>query len=307
MAAKTTIVTMYFNIKNLPDATESVRPKSFYMEKGRPTLTLNYPMIIFCDDTCYEDIKAIRGDRPTHYIVKSLLDYDFYRDNFPIVRKNREGNPKYVGNRVTASYCILTVMKLYSIYMAKQVSPFESTHYAWVDFGGSHILRNFEEYAPKMLDAPHPKISFCYIHFRGADELTMTSEFSNGGYTSIGATCFTVESSYVERFYTGCMSVFYEMLAVRLCHHEEQVLAYFYHRYPHLCSLYYGDYASSLTNYHVVREDYYSIKRYFINEALNKGYSHLAAKCAKDILGSAAAGTIVLPPEEKQFLLVITA
>ena len=303
MAAKTTIVTMYFNLKNLPDATESVRPKSFYMEKGRPTLSLNYPMVIFCDDTCYEDIKAIRGDRPTHYIIKSLVDYDFYRDNFPIVRKNREGNPKYVGNRVTASYCILTVMKIYFIYLAKQVSPFESTHYAWVDFGGSHVLRKFEEYAPKMLAAPHPKLSFCYIHFRGEAEVAMTSEFSKGGYTSIGATSFTVESDYVERFYSAYMSIFHELLSIRLCHCDEQVFTYFYHRYPELCTLYYGDYASILTNYHVVREDYYCIKRHFINEAVNKGRRDLAIKCAKDILGSAEAGTIGLPPEEKLWLL----
>ena len=302
MTAKTTIVTMYFNIKNLPDATDQVRPQSFYMEKGRATLALDFPMVVFCDNTCYEDIKALRGDRPTHYIVKSLLDYDFYKDNYDIIKKNRVGNPYYVDSRNTPSYCILTVFKLYAMHLAKQTSPFEATHYAWVDFGGSHILRNFEEYAPLMLKNPHPRVAFCYIHFRGTQEMTMTSEFSKGGYCGVGATCFTIESDYITRFYNACMSIFHEMLAIKLCHHEEQIMAYFYHRYPELCTLYYGDYYSILSNYHVARDDYASIKRYFISEAVAKGRRDLAVEAAKAVLSSVTNNTISLPHSEIEFL-----
>ena len=298
----TVAVTMYFNIKNLPDATDQVRPQSFYMDKGRATLSLDFPMIIFCDTTCYEDIKALRGDRPTHYIIKSLLDYDFYKDNYSIIKKNREGNHNYVDSRNTTSYCILTVFKLYAMHIAQQTSPFEATHYAWVDFGGSHILRNFEEYAPRMLANPHPKISFCYIHFRGTDEMTMTSRFAQGGYCGVGATCFTIESDYITRFYNNCMSIFHEMLALKLCHHEEQIMAYFYHRHPELCSLYYGDYYSILSNYHTVRDDYASIKRYFINETLAKGRRDLASIAAKAVLSSVKNNTITLNENEVTWL-----
>jgi hypothetical protein len=303
MTSKTTVVTMYFNIKNLPDATDQVRPQSFYMEKGRATLGLDFPMIVFCDDTCYDDIKTLRGDRPTHYIVKSLLDYDFYKDNYDIIKNNRVGNPHYVDSRNTTSYCILTIFKLYAMHLAKQSSPFiEATHYAWVDFGGSHILRNFEEYAPLMLRAPHPKVAFCYIHFRGAQEMTMTSEFAKGGYCGVGATCFTIERDYVSRFYNACISIFHEMLAIKLCHHEEQIMAYFYHRYPELCTLYYGDYYSILSNYHVVRDDYESVKRYFIMESLVKGRRDLASGAAKAVLSSVENGNISLHQNEIEFL-----
>ena len=59
---KTTIVTFYFNIKKLNDATSLVRPQSFYMQYGRETLKLNYPMLIFCDETTYDEIKTIRDE-----------------------------------------------------------------------------------------------------------------------------------------------------------------------------------------------------------------------------------------------------
>ena len=74
---KTTIVTFYFNIKKLNDATSFVRPQSFYMKYGRETLKLNYPMLIFCDETTYDEIKIIRDEyindlSLTQYIIKNI-------------------------------------------------------------------------------------------------------------------------------------------------------------------------------------------------------------------------------------------
>ena len=60
MNFRTTLVTMYFNLKNLPDATTVVRPESFYMEKGKAILEINSPMVIFCDNTTHSKIKEMR-------------------------------------------------------------------------------------------------------------------------------------------------------------------------------------------------------------------------------------------------------
>jgi FkbM family methyltransferase len=284
-ACSSTVVTMYFNIKDLPDSTAEVRPKSFYMEKGRVTLGLPAPMVVFCDETCVEDIRRLRGDLPTHYIVKSIAEYDFYKDHYPIIKANREGQAAYVGSRNTVSYCLLTVFKFHAMRIAAELDPFKTSHYAWVDFGGSHILRRLAEEGPAMLAAPHPKVSFCYIHYRGAAEMTMTSAFASGGCCGVGATCFTVERDYVRRFYSGCMSIFHELVLHGLGHHEEQIMAYFYHRYPELCTIYYGDYYSIVTNYHGAKEDIPSIRHFFINEAKAKGRSDLAAAALRSLDG----------------------
>ena len=81
---KSTIVTFYFNLKNMRDATPSVRPQEFYMEKGRATLKLAYPMVIFCDEKTYGFIKEIRDQEVsdktlTKYVVKNLIDYECKR------------------------------------------------------------------------------------------------------------------------------------------------------------------------------------------------------------------------------------
>jgi hypothetical protein len=289
-----TIVTFFFNIKLFPDATELVRSKEFYMEKGRVTLGLDAPMIVFCDDSSVDDIKAIRGDKPTEYVVKSIVDYDFFEDHVDVIRKNRVGIAKYVTSRNTPSYSLLTLFKVYAIYQAFIKNPFKTTHFAWIDFGGSHIMRDIEKHGPKMLAEPHPKISLCYIHYRSHAELAMTGPFVYGGQCGIGAGAFTVEGAYAGRFYHGCMSIFHEMLSKGKFHAEEQVLTCFYDRYPDLCTLYYGDYYSLVSNYSGVHGDFRCIWTNFIREARNKGRVDLAKAATKAVMDSVEKGLIKL-------------
>lgn len=299
MTSKTTVVTMYFNLRNLVDATDEVRPKSFYMDKGRATLSLNTPMVIFCDDTCYEDIKALReaslanASELTTYIIKPITEYDFYKESFPVIRKNREGNELYVNSRNTSSYFILCMFKILGLFIAKQRNPYGTPFYAWIDFAGSHIMRSFSTYAPKMLENPNPKVSFCYIHYRNGQELTLKNNFC-AGFCGVGATAFTVEAEYINQFYNGTMSIFHEILFHKMGHADEQVLTCFYNKYPELCSIYYGDYYSILANYHFVREDYNSIRKYFIKETINKGRSDLALICISNVLASVRKNYLIL-------------
>jgi hypothetical protein len=307
MVRKTTVVTMYFNLRNLEDAADALRPKSFYMDKGTATLSLDAPMVIFCDDTCYEDIKTIRdasfqnASEITTYIIKPITEYDFYKHSFPIIQKNREGDEMYRTNRCTSSFFILYMFKIIGIYIAKQLNPYGTPYYAWIDFGGSHVMRGFHEYASKMIENPHPKVSFCYIHYRNEHELSIHKRFC-AGMCGVGGTAFTVESSYVDQSYCGMISIYHEILSYKMGHSDEQVLTYFYQRYPHLCTIYYGDYYSILQNYHYVRDDYNCIKHYFINEAINKGRHDLASTAALKILDSVKVGALSLHQDEINWL-----
>uniref|UniRef100_A0A6C0AQ00 Uncharacterized protein n=1 Tax=viral metagenome TaxID=1070528 RepID=A0A6C0AQ00_9ZZZZ len=287
---KSTLVTFYFNLTTLPDATDAGRPQSFYMEKGRETLKLQNPMVIFCDDTTHLSIKAIRDEEVsdqtlTKYIVRPFTDYDFYRHNWPIICANRKGVPFYVNDRNTASYFLVSMFKIIALQLAHQENFYKTPFYTWIDFGGSHVMRSFHDATMKILANPRPKISMCYIHYRGHQELEDRLQNKvQGGYCGIAAGSLTAEASYISRFYTGCMSIFYEMLTNTIGHGEEQVFNYFYDRFPELCTIYYGDYYSILTNYHGPMDDIGTIERFFINEAIHKGRRDLAKQAAKAIL-----------------------
>jgi Bacterial protein of unknown function (HtrL_YibB) len=288
MAYKTTAVTMFFDLTQLKDRTEAIRPASFYMEHGKVTLSLPGPMVIFCDASTKPQMEAIRsGAVPdpalTVYVVKNITDYDFYKDNIDIVLENRKGQAHYINNRNTASYCLLTVFKFHALRMAQQL--IQTPFYAWADFGGSHIMRSFHESMTRILADPRPKITLCYVHYRGTGELaSMKDYFREGGPCGVVAGCFTVEAAYMNRFFNGTQALFHEMLAQGVGHSEEGVLTYFYHRYPQLCTLYYGDYYSIGTNYHEPREDHEAIRWFFIQKCLEKGRPDLAKEAVIAIL-----------------------
>jgi hypothetical protein len=286
---KTTIVTFYFNIKILKDSTDGVRTQSFYLDKGRETLKLPYPMVIFCDEDNYIKIKQIRDEyiynqELTKYIIKNITEYDFYKENFDIINENRKNNEFYKTSRVTSSYCLVTCFKIIAIYLAKQNNFFNSEYFAWIDFGGSHVMKDFNNSAKKMLDNPNSKISFCYIHYRNNELYPMNIFLKNGGYCTVGGTSFTVHKDYVNKFYNGCISIFHEILFNGVGHCDEQVLTYFYNKFPELCNIYYGDYYSILENYHEPIKDHYCIINNFIKQAISNNKNDLAQICAKKLI-----------------------
>lgn len=299
---------MYFDLTKVKDRNGQVRDPSFYMEHGKATLSLAYPMVIFCDETTLPLIKAIRlaavpDESLSTYVVKNITEYDFYKENIDIILENRKGLAHYVNSRNTASYCILTTFKTNALYIAKQLNPYQSDFYAWVDFGGSHILRKFTEYVPKLLENPRPRVTLCYIHFRGAQELqSMKAFLREGGPCGLAATCFTVEATYMNRWFNAIQSIFHEKLLNGVCHSDEQIMTYVYHRYPELCTIYYGDYYSVAENYHEPRNDYHAIRWFFIDKCMQKGRLDLAKVAAEAVLYSAAQNWMTLTNEQKQDL-----
>jgi hypothetical protein len=283
---------MFYNLKKLKDASSTTRPLDFYVQNGVHTLSLQYPMVVFCDEETVDIIKRTRNihvnpnEIPTVYIVKPLTEYDFYSQNFPIIEKNRSTVPIYdSNNRNTTSYFLITMFKSVCLLIAKQRNDFDTQHYAWVDLGCNHVLQNVSTYAPKMLENPNPKISACYIHYRSKKELDdMQSFFSNGGPCGMAATVFTADRDYIDRFYSGMMQLFHEQLCKGTGHSDEQVMTYCYDRYPELFHIYNGEYYSILTNYHEPTADINSIRGLFVYCCVNAGRNDLAREATKRVL-----------------------
>jgi hypothetical protein len=119
---KSVSVTMFFDLKSLPDATTSVRPVEFYVENGRTTLSTKSPMVIFCDETTKVWIEKLRNEvcpeEETIYIVKKITDYDFYKLNHSIIKENREKLRGYFINY------FLTIVHWYARYPYKKSDTF---------------------------------------------------------------------------------------------------------------------------------------------------------------------------------------
>jgi hypothetical protein len=143
----TTVVTMFFDLKALPDNSSALRPFEFYLAKAHGTLQIPNPMVIFCDADTRPKLQAIRDQLvdsalyPTVYIEKTITDYEIYTANHARVTENRKVVPTYNGSRNTPSYCILTMFKLAALQIAAARDDFGSSHYAWIDIGCRHIFK----------------------------------------------------------------------------------------------------------------------------------------------------------------------
>jgi len=304
---QTTVLTMFFNLKQLKDASVQTRPQEFYIENGRETLKLQYPMIIFCDESTYDFLKKIRDEEvdsnlvKTEYIIKNFTEYEYYQNNWDIINENRKRSRGYKdpNDRNTVSYFLMGMFKPLAFLIAKQKNFFNSTNYAWIDLGCNHIVRKLSEYAPKMLDTPNSKISACYIHYRSENEIKSYKDYMEfGGKCGIASTAYTVHTDYIDRYYTSMFAIFYEMLHQGHGHTDETVMVYCYSRNPELFNIYYGDYYSVFTNYHHPIEDYHSIKNFFIIPSLQANKKELAKECARQILEHCHG----LPENERLFL-----
>jgi hypothetical protein len=226
-------------------------------------------MVIFCDEETQPLLASLRGERPTTYIVKSIFAYEHVKSWLPIVRANR-GSGDYADLRNTPSFFMVTSFKPMALHLAKQIVPADT--YLWLDLGASHIARGLPAAVDRILAAPRPKIGLCYIHYRPPRELyPMTTFLAHGGPCGVAATAFTVEASYVDRFFLATMSVLYEQIAVGVGHNEEQAMVYVVDRHPEWFSLYFGDYQSTLTNYHTAQEDLWIIEACFRRRAEAEG------------------------------------
>ena len=274
-----TIVTMFFNLQQLPGAVASTRPMEFYMKNGRATLSAPAPMVIFCDASTRPAIEAIRTELSTHpttYIEKNIADYDYYQTLYPIILNNRMRSPHYKdpNDRNTPSHCLTTMFKIPALYMAYQRCP--ATHYIWLDFGCSHMALDVATAIVPVINSPRPKIACGAIHYRSKRELYPMSDYMKwGGPCSLAGTMMTIQREYMELFYTGMMSIFYEQLQNGVGHTEEQVLVYLFDRHPEWFDLYFSDYRSCIANYHRSVHDHWTIQTHFIQNARNDGREDL--------------------------------
>lgn len=279
-----TIVTMFFDLKSLPDASSQLRPVEFYLEKAKDVLSLDYPMVIFCDSNTKVKLETLRGSKQTHYIERNITEYDYFKFLHPIISENRKKYPS-PDPRNTASYFLLMIFKFYALFLSKQGNYFPNTsHYFWIDIGASHVVRGIPNNIPKILNNPREKITCCYIHYRCKDELyPMNKYLSNGGKTGIAGGVISVEESFINKFYSKILSIFYQQIFEGIGHSDEQVLTYCYDQNPEMFTLYFGDYYSLVNNYHKSIEDHYSIHNYFIRNARNAGREDLVTKALQTL------------------------
>lgn len=277
---RSALVTAYFRIPGSPRGVE------FYMANAKATLSLPFPMVVFC---AAEDVAAIRRVRDavvgaeTRFVEMDLFADPETRAIADKIRADRLSKDDYQRN--TPEYFIVMAFKWRAVFIASHV--LKATHYVWLDFGGGHAISNIERDIAPIMHDPHPKVGMCMLRYT-QPSATEHPRFVEHCYTlsCMAGGLFTVQAQYVGRFYALCQAIFFQQVAQGTGYNDQTVFAILYNRHPELFTLFFGDYDALASSYHTFRSNAAMIIGECAEQAVAVGNWELALLVLDKVLGS---------------------
>lgn len=260
VASPWTIVTAYFDLTKMPDASASIkaRPKQHYLTSAYSTLSLDQPLVVFCEEA---DAATIRDMRPPH-LLSSLKIYIVDFEELPLTKyrpkiiQNRIDHPYQGDDRNTASYYLLCMARYSLLQKVIATNPFGSTHFAWLNICIERMgYKNVAHLEEIFSGPPRDKVSTVYIDYIPEASLANVKEYYRFGRCSLCSGFFTGSAENMSAFTTKIIEKFMYYLELGYGHADEQLYSPVYFENRELFELYYGDYFDMITNYHGLYEN----------------------------------------------------
>ena len=264
-----TLVTAYFNLTKCNDASAEINKRDFkyYYNSSVSTLSLPYNLVVYCDNDSYEKIKEMRPSflsEKTKYIIRDFDDFKIIKNNIELTESfkdyrkkiitNRVNNPYQFDNRNTASYYLFCMSRYSMLKEVIQTNPFNSTHFAWINFCIERMGYKNLIYLDKALSIKRDKFSTCYIDYIPESLVKNISEYFKFGRCSMCSGFFTGNKDYMFKVCDLIENKFLEFLERGYGHADEQLYSPVYFENPDLFEHYYGDYQQMITNYTYIHD-----------------------------------------------------
>lgn len=301
-----TVVTGYFDLTCMPDASPSIKSRPFehYLQHFTSTLMLDQNMVIFCEP---HTVELIRANRPAHlesktrYIVTNFEDFAMckYREQLNEARKQ---NP-CPDDRNTVSYYLLCMARYSMLKTVIETNPFQSTHFMWLNICIERMgIRNIRELT-RVFEVQRDKFSACYIDYQPRENYL--ENVMRWGKCSMCSGFFTGNAHYMKEFCDRIEQKFVDCLQQGYGHADEQLFSLVYFDAPEIFEVYYGDYTEMITNYEWVKERASEPLRLLIQHSYDaKDFTTCASACER-LWESYVRGYAKLSEEEKRHLLAI--
>lgn len=264
-----TLVTAFFDLAKREQT--SRRPATDYLKHGAYILSLPYPIVIFVDPEFVKSIREIRGDKPMHIIVMPFETVPKFhlKDGIQAARKVY---PVHNASAIkdTGNYILLTWTKFDFVERVIAENPFQSTHFAWIDFGLTHVAKlDFADEAFLHIADP---IKLLVNKWASTEELEAPDYYSLlRGYVAGGF--MTGSLIFWQQFIQLFHEEITKLLAMQRAPSEEQIIPQIMQRNPNLFEVYYGDYDGILSNYYRQRLSM-PITNYNLRMCLERGMWH---------------------------------
>lgn len=258
-----TLVTAYFDLTKCEDASSEIikRDANYYKEHAISTMCLPYNLIVYCEESNLEEIKAMRPDylkERTRYIVRNFDDFQINSQTFADFRRkiheNRVKFPYRFDNRNTASYYLFCVSRYIMLKETIHTNTFNSTHFAWINFCIERMGHKNVQRLDEALSVKRDKFSTCYIDYIPEDLVKNTAEYYKWGRCGMCSGFFTGNAEYMWKVCDKIEAKFLHYLEEGYGHADEQLYSPVYFENKDLFEHYYGDYQQMITNYVYIYE-----------------------------------------------------
>ena len=231
-------------------------------------ITLPYNLIVYTDQKLYPKLWKIRKrynllEKTYFYVLNKVEDLPFFIYYHKIV-ENRSSSPVYEHSRNTPLYFIMAASKSsFMIQKSIQLNPFNSTHFAWIDYGYEHAATItstlMDQALQTALSKKFNKPRFCYIHYR-LKEITSNVEKmygteKNPGLCGVSSNFYTGEKKCLYEFACNVGREFLHTILSGYGHSDEQLITTIVNRNPEKYDITFGDYPYTLMNY--IQIEYY--------------------------------------------------
>ena len=242
MNTTVTVVTGLYNINRETDG--DGRKTNDYIAWLKKTMRLNVQMVVYCEQSTYDEIKNERTDyEHTKFIIieKKDIEYFQYEDKVNEIVKMPEYLKKIRGkDRLEVKLPIYNLLIMNKIVWLSDVAKenyFNSTMFMWIDAGTSRFFENYDLTLKKQwpnLNKLNPgkfniqikrSILNNYLH---EDDIM----YHNDHFTT--ATVFSGTKQIIDRIKMESEIVFKTMLEHNCINNEQIVFAIIFKKYPDL-------------------------------------------------------------------------
>ncbi len=258
-ADKYTIVTAYYNLSKMKDATDTIRQRNrdYYFSHVETTFLLEQNIVVFCEEDDYEILFNLRPKHlldKTKFIIHSFEDFPLtkYRDT---INANKIAHPYLFDGRCVGSYYLLCMARYAMLKIVMDENPFLSTHFCWINICMERMGENNIYYLDEALNVYRDKFSTCYIDYIPESRLKDIADYFLWGRYSMCSGFFTGRKDYMTKVCNLLEQKFLYYLEKGYGHADEQLYSPVYFENPELFEFYLGDYQQMITNYIFVRED----------------------------------------------------
>ena len=250
---KSTIITMFYDIRKKENHNNNFKNTNYYYELASNfILLLPYPIIFFIDPNNIELENLILNTRKDKlnitYIYKFKLEETYYYNFLDQINENMKFyNIENLNIQKDSSlYLILTNNKFFFIEKAIELNIFNSSHFAFIDFGINHIARDLDEIHNWFNIIPDKIKQLCINPYIEDDE---PKDYFNFIYHNNAAGLFTGSKENLLKYSELFKNKWLEIINNKWYQLDEAIMSIIIRENYEMFDLYYGDYESIISNY----------------------------------------------------------